>query len=74
MRTKASEPFNISFRIEFSRSENPKINIFQRPLTPSSGMISKNENRTLKTFKGQPYSFRSTLRPAKDFLRIFMGT
>ena len=25
---KASEPFNISYRIEFSRSENPKINIF----------------------------------------------
>ena len=25
---KASEPFNISFRTEFSRSENPKINNF----------------------------------------------
>ena len=77
---KASEPFNISYRIEFSRSENPKINIFswfgplpvmtssplirlQRPLPPSSGTISKNENRTLSTvfyklFKNIFFDFR----------------
>ena len=75
------EPFNISYRIEFSsRIENPKINIFswfgplpvmtssplirlQRPLPPSSGTISKNENRTLSTvfyklFKNIFFDFR----------------